>query len=419
MTNLHRARTRLCRGAGLTAVLALLALAGPASGWAATTVSVNSGKLQFDSNGNVANDVAVSLTGGNYVIEDLGDNVGTSAPCSPLAANRVSCPQSGITSLWLDGGNADDTIRATTPTPAVLLGGNGNDSLVGGSGDDWLDGAAGADSFSGGEGRDSVGYWWYSFPVNVTLDGVADDGAAGFEFDNVRDDVEDVYGGTANDVIVGSSAANTLDGGAGDDTLTGGAGADELLGRAGADTVFARDDDADGVDCGADSDTAEADHADSVADCETVDLPSVAATVTPPLPPVTGDSPAEDRSFVVEIADRPLQLDDGYVLVPVSCPKTRQTACRGRIVLDSPRSVASIARRGGGTRLGSKDYAVKPGTKKTVKVKLSRRGGRLVQQTLSKGRKKLPVKVKMARRGGGSSTTVKRQIALKRKSARS
>ncbi|HTV18736.1 MAG TPA: hypothetical protein VMG12_08700 [Polyangiaceae bacterium] len=51
----------------------------------------------------------------------------------------------------------------------------------------------------------------------------ADDGKAA-ELDDVRGDVENVTGGTANDILTGSSSPNLLNGGAGNDNISGGIG---------------------------------------------------------------------------------------------------------------------------------------------------------------------------------------------------
>jgi Ca2+-binding RTX toxin-like protein len=74
-------------------------------------------------------------------------------------------------------------------------------------------------------------------PVDVTIDGVADDGGAldGGK-DNVLLSVENVLGGAGEDTLTGSAAPNAL---------TGGGGADNLHGLAGNDTIRA---DGDGFD---------------------------------------------------------------------------------------------------------------------------------------------------------------------------
>jgi serralysin len=48
--------------------------------------------------------------------------------------------------------------------------------------------------------------------------------------------VENAFGGSGNDLLIGNAVANTLKGGAGNDLIYGGGGADKLWGGAGSDT---------------------------------------------------------------------------------------------------------------------------------------------------------------------------------------
>jgi Ca2+-binding RTX toxin-like protein len=162
----------------------------------------------------------------------------------------------------IDGGAGGDT----------LFGEAGNDTLTGDSGDDDLDGGDGTDSLSGGDdhdilvpgpgagdvvfggdGFDEVSYAERTNPVNVSLDGVANDGEAG-ENDNVEPDVEDVATGSGNDVVTGDSAANVISTGAGDDV------------------VNVRDAITDAVLCGDGTDTVHGDPIDVLSGCEVADL---------------------------------------------------------------------------------------------------------------------------------------------------
>src|SRR5439155_7775618 len=93
----------------------------------------------------------------------------------------------------------------------VLRGGDGADTFVGG---------AGADTFAGGPGEDAADYSARTEPLRLSDDGVADDGATG-EGDNIGTDVDDITGGSGDDVITGSNSRNALLGGAGRDPLGG------------------------------------------------------------------------------------------------------------------------------------------------------------------------------------------------------
>jgi Ca2+-binding RTX toxin-like protein len=120
------------------------------------------------------------------------------------------------------GGNGDDT----------LAGGLGNDSLIGGNGLDWfVEGSApnGSDIFNGGAGLDTLDYSGRVAPIAVSMDGVgANDGDALGEGDNVSADVENVLGGSGNDVLTGNASNNRISGGLGNDVIAGGAGYDLL-----------------------------------------------------------------------------------------------------------------------------------------------------------------------------------------------
>lgn len=164
-------------------------------------------------------------------------------------------------------GTEGDDVLTGTPAADSIYGRGGNDFLLGGAGEDELDGGPGADGISGGPDRDSVSY--AGAPVTVTLDGVANDGAAG-ENDNVAGDVEDVFGTDSADKLTGNAAENTLDGNAGDDTIDGGPGSDGLFGSEGDDHIVSTDGSVDRVDCGPGNDEAIVDSRDSVRDCERV-----------------------------------------------------------------------------------------------------------------------------------------------------
>jgi Ca2+-binding RTX toxin-like protein len=160
----------------------------------------------------------------------------------------------------LFGGNDQDLLQGGGMAD-TLWGGYGNDSLDGqgqiddlngGYGDDTLNGGdSQPDDLSGGEGTDTADYSNRSEALTITLDDIANDGAAN-EHDNVHSDVENVLGGSSVDHITGSAAANVLagnggkdviHGGGGNDTVTGGWGGDFLYGDGGNDVVDGEFDD--------------------------------------------------------------------------------------------------------------------------------------------------------------------------------
>lgn len=131
----------------------------------------------------------------------------------------------------------------------VLVGGGGNDRIYGRGGNDTLSGGRGHDLIRpglgrdrvyGGSGADTVDYRERTAAVRVFLNDAANDGEQG-ERDFVRADVENVLGGSGDDIIGGSSVRNVLKGGRGHDRLYGYGGNDALWGQLGVDRLSAGD----------------------------------------------------------------------------------------------------------------------------------------------------------------------------------
>jgi len=119
----------------------------------------------------------------------------------------------------------------------LIIGNARPNALYGNAHNDTLDGAAGADALWGGSGIDTADYSSRTAALSITLDGSANDGAAG-EYDNVHSDIERIIGGSVNDTLTGATVGCTLYGGSGNDYLTGGSGNDEIWGGSGNDTVY-------------------------------------------------------------------------------------------------------------------------------------------------------------------------------------
>jgi hypothetical protein len=145
----------------------------------------------------------------------------------------------------LAGGGGDDRLVGSGGEDH-LGGGAGDDRLEAGGGADQLDGGDGADRIRGGDGRDRVSYAQRRVGVTVTLDSGAEDGEPG-EGDDVGE-VEDVYGSTAPDVLVGTDGPNRIEGGLfGPDTILGLGGddvietttGDRIVGGPGSDRISA------------------------------------------------------------------------------------------------------------------------------------------------------------------------------------
>ena len=149
----------------------------------------------------------------------------------------------------LMGGMGDD----------ILWGGMGDDTLSGGAGNDRLIGGPGGDALDGGAGSDTADYAKSDGRVHVDLkehfDTQDDDPGPVYgghaEGDSLQS-IENIWGSSYSDELIGNHVANRLFGrggndkimgGRGDDGIWGGAGADLLMGERGDDMLFGGSDD--------------------------------------------------------------------------------------------------------------------------------------------------------------------------------
>jgi Ca2+-binding RTX toxin-like protein len=292
----------------------------------AMRVVLNGGDDEFSLFSDFPDAVAVTMLGGegNDTLED------------DYSANAGRRFEGGPGNDKLTAYKGNDVVLGDDGNDKVY-GGAGSDEVRGGAGDDELEGDKyedpSADVVDGGAGFDVMDE--YSDPENdihpsatVTQNGVADDGRPG-EGDNVTgvekitshvngtfegtegaDDLwiwSNMAGGDStirglggNDKLTSLDYSETIDGGAGDDTIqagfgndvvTGGPGKDKINSDGGSycgwyecdipfgdDTVYARDGEADQVECGIGNDTVEADTIDQVApSCENVSTSAAAA----------------------------------------------------------------------------------------------------------------------------------------------
>jgi Ca2+-binding RTX toxin-like protein len=182
-----------------------------------------------------AGDDRVSLQSAN------GQNIVT-LPATILGGKGNDCLVGGNGNDTIAGGDGDDTLLGGAGDDS-LLGDLGNDRLEGGDGGDLLNGggafpgADGNDILIGGAGVDTADYRYRIADLNLSIDDIANDGAAG-EQDNIHSDIENIFGGLGNDMIIGSTAHNFLSGGQGADTIRGGSGNDIFDPGRDRDTAF-------------------------------------------------------------------------------------------------------------------------------------------------------------------------------------
>ena len=264
---LRTSSSRRARGVALLAVGLMAAGAARPAGALASTVSVSGTTLIYLAGDEEANSVTVveSTTGSLLVTDSVPVVAGHGCSVNPVNPNEATCTSAeAFTLVSASALDLEDALSVSGDLPAELDGGRGPDSISGGTS---------SDSLAGGPGRDVVSYSGRAVAVEISLDGLANDGAAN-EGDSVAEDVEDAEGGQGADVLTGDGADNALRGGPGDDTLEGRGGSDTLAGGRGDDRLLARDGGADAISCGDGADTAIADAADRIdEDCEAVDVP--------------------------------------------------------------------------------------------------------------------------------------------------
>ena len=402
--------------------------------------SAGSGLSVVDGAG-LAASFTVALSDGTYLV-DLGVPwriligqgcvlQGATASCSMTGAPLVNvqlgegndklnpggCGVSG--SITADGGTQNDRLTGGGDID-LLRGGDGIDTLHGCDGNDTLEGGAGfgdivsggpgADVLSGGDGgSDTVTYEDISAPVSVTLDDVPTDGAVG-EGDNVKPDIEKIFGGAGGDSLTGSSVANIISGRAGNDTITGGnetstfdyqsnptatcspgtcdtlngnegddslfgqggsdvlrgdLGLDRLDGGSGNDRLETRDGVADPrINCGDGIDVVQPDLVDSFdSNCELLDQGAV-----------------REGPHIVFGVKRPVTLRRGALSVPLTCPRALRHACTGTLVVANTQRGLRTARK---TR-----YRVPSGKRRVVRARVGagiRRGTTVYVQSVEKG----------------------------------
>ncbi|MSU60792.1 MAG: LEPR-XLL domain-containing protein [Pedosphaera sp.] len=191
----------------------------------------------------------------------------TPAPASLLRHTLTLASGSGVENL--KGGALNDVL-AGNGLGNRIEGNAGNDALLGAAGNDWLQGGAGDDIYFfdadgplgldyiwedvGTGGNDTLDFRLTSSPVTVDLG----EGDTQVVNGNLQlrliacHGIENVTGGTGNDILTGNSLANHFTGFAGNDTLTGEGGDDTYSFDAdlplGSDTVNEEPDIEGGID---------------------------------------------------------------------------------------------------------------------------------------------------------------------------
>lgn len=129
-------------------------------------------------------------------------------------------------------GTQFNDLLAGTESNDILWGRGGSDSIYGGDGDDWIAADTGTNFIDGGLGFDWLSY--HNSGIGVAASLFLQSGTGAGINDTIRG-VENLWGSSQIDTLVGDDRPNTLNGWLGNDILQGGAHADTLLGGEGFD----------------------------------------------------------------------------------------------------------------------------------------------------------------------------------------
>ena len=187
----------------------------------------------------------------------------------------TSFTSAAVTAINVFGFDGNDTITVNNAITqaAAISGGNGNDTLTGGGGNDMLTGGANNDTLNGGAGDDSLtgglgnDTYIFSTATSAEVDGITENSSQGTDTVSFADlttsvsfslasasvqavhanrtlqlsssvAIENLIGGSDNDILSGNLLPNVLTGNAGNDRLNGASGNDSLLGGLGDDSYL-------------------------------------------------------------------------------------------------------------------------------------------------------------------------------------
>jgi Ca2+-binding RTX toxin-like protein len=275
----------------------------------------------------------------------------------------------------LTGGTGDDRLvafRNPAGTRDVMAGGDGDDTLVwnNGDGSDTMDGQNGNDTVevNGGTADEEFTVKPSTTPGRVAFDRV---NPGPFNLDIGSSEKLQLNAGDGNDEITGAKGlkgliVSTLNGDDGRDEIKGTDAEDRLNGGKGFDLIRSRDKAEDLVDCGRGFDIAFVDRRDFVRGCEVV----------------------LGGRLRVRLARTTMNVAGGAIALPLRCVVAQR--CKGTTLL-----------RLKGKSLGSARFNISRKKAKTIRLKLNRRGLRLLAGAPAKGlRAQLRIKAKDTRGNG-------------------
>jgi Ca2+-binding RTX toxin-like protein len=249
--------------AGVTALGAALLVAPGAGASNAATTGTPVDTIKVTASANEVNRILVThVPGANtYTIADSAATMTASGLCTAIDSHSVSCLGTGIKTIDVDVGRANDRLeldRRTIPVAIagelkgdrgddIVLGANGVDDINGGTGRDLIDGRDGADDINGGSNTDMLLYpAERATTLFVTVGSTNNNDGneldqTGTVRDTVHGDIEGVTGAGGGDLLIGDRSGETLVGGNGNDVLVGQGGGDSIFGLLGDDLLSGGD----------------------------------------------------------------------------------------------------------------------------------------------------------------------------------
>ena len=359
--------------------------------------SATAGRIAFDRTGPTPPG-PFNLDIGTAERLDLNANGGDDTMTSTTADGFALDIDGGDGNDTLDGGDGADLITGGAGNDRILgdnnpagsrdnsVGGDGDDTLVWnpGDGDDTNEGGAGNDTIevNGGGGGEVFTVTPSATAGRVAFDRTGPTPPGPFNLDIGTAENLVLNAGAGNDRITGANGlagliSSTFNGDDGNDRITGTDGADRLFGGKGNDVIRSRDKRADQVNCGAGFDLARVDRRDHVRGCNIV---------------IGG----RQR---VRLIGNTAKVTLARAVLRLRCVSTRR--CRGTVRL----------LRGGRT-LGTARFKATRRRVKVVRVRLNRRGRRLVARAPTRG-VRITAQIN-ARDGAGNGWRTTKRIRLRR-----
>jgi Ca2+-binding RTX toxin-like protein len=266
-------------------------------------------------------------------------------------------------------------------------------------------GGAGSDNLSGGTGTNTADY--SDDPGGTGIQANLATGQVQNASIDTLSGVQVVIGTSFADALTGDGAANTLIGGAGGDTITGGGGQDSLRGEAGNDTHNSQDGGTvDSNDCGADTDTANADTQDTNLGCETVNN----TEPEPPPPPPPGP---DTKAPAIDLSGKGKQKDKKQVKVDVSCDEACAVEVAGTIKVPKQNPEGRFkGSRKFDLKGASADLAA--GQAQTLKLKLTSKAKKLLKKAIKEKKSTAKVTATGTDAAGNSATSSTFKVKVKK-----